>query len=171
MIRFKALVMASAVAIATAHAINEMIRTRRNSSRCSMTVMRRSSSAGTIFGLAMDGASGARSLGGLGVGGRLYVGGRAFGRPGIDRRLRGAAAALDVLLQIGGGLAELAHRLADGTPHFGKLSGPVHDQHDGEHDDQHVPVTEERHVQAPFAASLYARPGAPLSSAVARLAN
>src|SRR5216683_4238461 len=128
--------------VATPQAISEMIRTRRSSSRCSMTVIRRSSSGGTTVGLAMTGAGGAVGLGSLGVGRRLYVGGRPVRRRmGLSRRICGSAP-LDFIRQIGGGPTELAHRLPDGAADFGKLSRTIDDQHDRQDDDEDVPVTE-----------------------------
>src|SRR3984893_3322264 len=137
--------MANPITVATAQAISEMIRTRRSSSRCSMTVIRRSSSGGTTVGLAiMGGASGAVGLGGLGVGRRLYVAGRrARRRTSVRRRFRGAR--LDIFRKIRRGLAELAHRLSDRAADFRKLPRPVDDQHDREDDDEHIPVTEKWH--------------------------
>src|SRR2546421_6449099 len=130
------------ITVATPQAIKEMMSTRRSSSRCSMTVIRRSSSAGTTVGLAMTGACGAVGLGGLGVGRRLYVGDRPVRRGmGVRGRLRCGAAALDFIREIGRGLPELAHRLADGAADFGQLPRPIDDQDDRKDDDQHVPVT------------------------------
>src|SRR5258708_26070562 len=138
--------MANPITVATAQAISEMIRTRRSSSRCSMTVIRRSSSGGTTVGLAMTGASGAVGLGRLGVGRRLYVGGRpVWRRMGLCRRLRRGAAALDFIREVCGGLAELTHRLPDRAADLRKLPWPVDDQDDREDDDEHVPVTKKWH--------------------------
>src|SRR4029077_10117402 len=136
---------AKPIRVATPQAISEIIRTRRSSSRCSMTVMRRSSSGGTTVGLAMIGAGGAVGLGGLGVGRRLYVGGRPVRRRmGLSRGL-GAGAALDFIRQICRCLTDLAHRLPNGPADFGKLSRPIDDQNDRQDDDKHVPVTKKWH--------------------------
>src|SRR5260370_7766277 len=80
---------ANPITVATAQAISEMIRTRRSSSRCSMTVIRRSSSTGTMLGLAMAAPIGAGPESGLGVGRRLQLGGRldVGGRTGRGLRL------------------------------------------------------------------------------------
>src|ERR1700731_537547 len=128
--------------VATPQAINEIIRTRRSSSRCSMTVIRRSSSGGTTVGLAMIGAPGAVGLGGLGVGRRLYVGSRPVRRRmALGGRLR-RSAPLDLIGQIRGGLAELPHRLPDGPADFGKLPRAINDQDDRQNDNEDIPVTE-----------------------------
>src|SRR6266853_3989865 len=121
--------------VATPQAISEMIRTRRSSSRCSMTVIRRSSSTGTMLGLAMAAPTGAGPESGLGVGRRRYVRSRLdVGRPigrgpwlgaGIGRR-----ALLELFLDVARRLAEFAHGLPDRPTNLRKLPRPVDDQHD-----------------------------------------
>src|ERR1700732_3657059 len=122
---------AKPITVATAHAISETIRTRRNSSRCSMTVIRRSSSTGTMLGLAMAAAIGAGPESGLGVGRRLHVGGR---RPvGARRRdLWPVArlcrrALLELFLDIARGLAEFPHGLPDRPAHLREFARPIDD--------------------------------------------
>src|ERR1700682_529084 len=96
-------------------------------------------------GLAMTGAGGAVGLGGLGVGRRLYVGGRPVRRRvGLSRGL-GGGATLDLIRQVCRGLTKLAHRLADRAAHLGKLPRAVDDQDDRQDDDEHVPVTKKWH--------------------------
>src|SRR4030088_870184 len=108
--------MANPIAVASAQAISEMINTRRSSSRCSMTVIRRSSSTGTMLGLAMAAAIGAGPESGLGVGRRLHVGGRldVGGRPSRGLRLGARLsrrALLDLFLDFARGFAKFSHGL------------------------------------------------------------
>src|ERR1700738_3759994 len=124
-----------------------MMRTRRNSSRCSMTVIRRSSSTGTMLGLAMAAPIGAGPESGLAVGRRLQIGGRldVGGRTGGGVRLGGRVwrrALLELFLDVARGFAEFPHRLADGPANLGQLPGPVDDQHDDQDENEDVPVTE-----------------------------
>src|SRR5689334_10046848 len=127
-----------------------MISTRRSSSRCSMTVIRRSSSTGTMLGLAMAAPIGAGPGSGLAVGRRLYVRSRRdVGRP-IGRGLGLAAGIrrrtlLELFLDIARGLAELAHGLPDRPADLRKLPRPVDDQHDDQDQDEDVPVVEKWH--------------------------
>src|SRR2546428_2808743 len=125
-----------------AKAMMEMMRTRRSSSRCSMIVMRRSSSVTTRLGFAIHPPLGREGrVSGLGFAGRLRVGCRPVGLVGLGR----GRAAFDLVLQVRRGLAELAHRLADGSADFWKLAGTVDDQDDHEQDHQDVPVAEKTH--------------------------
>src|SRR5260370_40138075 len=137
---------AKPIMVATAHAISEMIRTRRNSSRCSMTVIRRSSSAGTMLGLAMAAPIGAGPESGLAVGRRLQVGGRLDlgGCTGRGLRFGGRVwrrALLELFLDVARGLAEFPHRLADRPTDLGELPRPIDDQHDDQAEDEDVPET------------------------------
>src|SRR5207237_3321603 len=138
---------ANPITVATAHAISEMIRTRRSSSRCSMTVIRRSSSAGTMLGLAMAAPTGAGPESGLAVGRRLHVSGRfdVRGRPArgvlFGARIR-RRALLELFLDVARGLAEFAHGLPDRPADFRELPRSVDDQHDDQDQNEDVPMTE-----------------------------
>src|ERR1700674_4200511 len=140
---------AKPIMVATAQAISEMIRTRRSSSRCSMTVIRRSSSTGTMLGLAMAAAIGAGPESGLAVGRRLHVGGRRD----VGARRRGfrlgarlcRRALLELFLDIARGLAEFPHSLPDRPTHLREFARPVDDPHDDEDQDEDVPVVEKWH--------------------------
>src|SRR5436190_2640201 len=141
--------MKNATTVATAQAASATISTRRNASRCSMIVIRCSSTSigarrGTRWRTRFRRANGQPSV----VGRRSL---RFGARSGVDLvvrfRLAGLDSALDLVGQLGRGLSELAHGLAETRTQLGQPAWPEDDQHDNqEHDDVH-PVAAAEHIE------------------------
>src|SRR4029077_20272508 len=132
-------------------AASERIRALRQASRCSMIVMRCSSTTGADRGARRRTLSrrATRRASALGRGGGL----RALGRGGLGgdyrrgrrRRSRGGGRCGRHLVgELGSRLAELAHRLADGATQLGKPAWAEDDEHD--HEDDHEPDGMEWHL-------------------------
>src|SRR5581483_3467574 len=143
----------AAAAVATPQASSEMMRTRRSSVRCSITVIRLSSSRGGEDTGAGSGAGGGAVGSGASVVMAAACRARRRGRRGrglddrlgglllLRRRRLGRRGGDDLVLDLVRGLAELADALAQRGAEVGQLAGPPDDQHDHQQDDEVGPVS------------------------------